>query len=709
MQNSKLSAVNFLALLALSFIFSLSVRYIWINQFKDVESFKWNNELMINTNDGYAYAEGARDMLQGFHQENDLSYADSSLSTTTAFLAKIVPISFETLLLWMPAIFGSFLVIPLMLIARSLNQDYMGFVAALLGSIAWSYYNRTMIGYYDTDMLVIVLPTFLLWSLIFNVAEQKNRYLPLIPLFLMLNSWWYGQSYSLNMAMIGIAFIYAMVFERKNLFFHKMLIFMLLAIAGIFLWLKIILMAALFLAFHFKKELFNSKIIFYILVGVSLLVLATGGFTPILAQIKGYVFREAYASDIYETMKLNYFAVNQTVREAGQIPFETFANRISGHTVTFLLSVIGYVLLSLRYRVMWLALPMVGLGFLALKGGLRFTVYAVPPMALGASYLLFFMASKFETFVFNDTTLRNVKIAFISLGTVAILYPNVKHAQEYKVPTVFNQEEVKVLDALGKKAGREDYVVSWWDYGYPIRYYADVKTLLDGGKHIGKVNFPVSFVLLNDQISAANMARLDVEYTEKSYKDLFDSNLIQEMKDYNFTDVEDLLVSMQSTNFALPQKTRDVFLYLPNRMMSILPTVDLFSNLDLKTGAQKARPLFYTTNNFKDAGDKILLGGGIELFKSGGKLKIGAQTIPLHEFVVTQYNQQGKLEIKRQVMNAESQYSVIFMKNYNQFLVLDKRLENSTYIKLFVLEEYDSSLYEPVILTPLAKVYKLKK
>lgn len=28
--------------------------------------FFWNNELMISTNDGYAFAEGARDMLAGF-------------------------------------------------------------------------------------------------------------------------------------------------------------------------------------------------------------------------------------------------------------------------------------------------------------------------------------------------------------------------------------------------------------------------------------------------------------------------------------------------------------------------------------------------------------------------------------------------------------------------------------------------------------------
>ncbi len=54
---------------------------------------------MINTNDGYGYAEGARDILNGGHQKGDGSFIDSSLAIVTAFLAKILPFSFETIIL----------------------------------------------------------------------------------------------------------------------------------------------------------------------------------------------------------------------------------------------------------------------------------------------------------------------------------------------------------------------------------------------------------------------------------------------------------------------------------------------------------------------------------------------------------------------------------------------------------------------------------
>jgi undecaprenyl-diphosphooligosaccharide--protein glycosyltransferase len=86
-------------LILIAFIFSFAVRLIWVEQFKDVEQFKFNSEFMINTNDGYFYAEGARDILSGTTQANDLSPVTSAGSILTAFIAKIVPFSFETIIL----------------------------------------------------------------------------------------------------------------------------------------------------------------------------------------------------------------------------------------------------------------------------------------------------------------------------------------------------------------------------------------------------------------------------------------------------------------------------------------------------------------------------------------------------------------------------------------------------------------------------------
>jgi len=662
---------------------------------------------MINTNDGYFYAEGARDIINGTHQENDRSPIDSALSNLTSIIAKILPFSFETIIFFMPVFFSSLIVIPIILIGKSLDKLELGFIASLIASIAWSYYNRTMVGYYDTDLLNIVFPTFLLWSLIWAIRTNQDRYLLFTALDIIAYRWWYPQSYALEFAFFAIILVYIIyMYIKKQDFTYNLtlLTFMMFAMLQIDSIYRFTIVLVLFLLVKFKKELI-SKYIYYIFAISIIAFFVSGGFDPIWGKLKGYVFKDAI-STTKDGLSLHFYTVMQTIREASSIPFETFANRISGHTITFILSLIGYLILVFRFPIMLLGLPMLGLGFLALNSGLRFTIYAVPILAFGIGYFIIFISD----FIKNNY----IRYSIISFLTILVLLPNIQHIINYKVPTVFTKNEVVVLDKLKNIASREDYIVSWWDYGYPIRYYSDVKTLADGGKHSGSVNFPISYALTNPQELAAKILRLNVEYTEKRFNLPKDnttkwqsSNIAQMTLDYRFDDTNDFLYSLQ-TDIKLPKKTRDIYLYLPNRMLNIYPTVEVFSKIDLMSGIIKPRSFFYKTRSFKDNGATINLGNNIVLHKKQAKLKVGNQTTSVGNFIVTYYDRLGKLKVKRQKLNPRSNINIIYMKSSDQFLVVDNKIYNSTYFQLFILENYDKNLYEPVILTPLAKVYKLK-
>ena len=708
-------------LILIAFLFSVAVRMVWVYQFSDTEAFKFNGQFMINTNDGYYWAEGARDLLNGsltnhnakefldkFHQPHDLSPVSSAASQLTAFFAKILPFSFESIIFYLPVFLSSLIVIPMILIGKLLNKLELGFIAALLASIAWSYYNRTMAGYYDTDMLNIVIPMFLLWSIIWAIQTNEDKYLLITALDILVYRWWYPQSYSLEFAFFGLILFYALVFDRKNMYNYKLLAIMMFAMLNLDGLIR--LPIVLGVMYIFRQEKFH-KYTYHILLISVLAFFASGGFNPIWSQLKGYVFKDAVTVG-NEGLKLHFFSVMQTVREAGQIPFETFANRISGHIVIFVLSVAGFIYLAYKYRIMLFAIPLIGLGFLASVGGLRFTIYAVPIMAFGIAFLIIEISS-------NMPTVRLKYLSMIAL-TLAVLYPNYLHVEEYKVPTVFNSDEVKILNNLGKIAGREDYVVSWWDYGYPIRYYSDVKTIVDGGKHSGEVNFPVSFMLTNVQNIAAKMARIDVEYTEKSFKirdenkDLNESdkiklfsNIEQMTTDYGFKNTNDFLTSL-SEDIKLPKKTRDIYLYLPFRMMSIFPTITQFSNINLMNGEKLREPFFFMSRNIKETPNTVELGSGIAINKADSTLNIGNKKVPIKRFTKTMYDNHMQLHKDVKLLNFTGALNVIYMTNYNIFLVLDEDTYNSLYIQLMVLEEYDKTLFEKVIMNPNAKVYKLK-
>ncbi len=704
----------------LTFIFSVSLRYIWVDQFKDVDSFKWLGQIMINTNDGYFFAEGARDILAGFHQENDNSPIYEPASQLTALFAKILPFSFETIILWLPAYLGSLLVIPLILIGQSLKQPLMGVIGALIGSIAYSYYNRTMVGYYDTDMLSIVLPTFFLWGIIAYLRSRENRFLIIAPIFLVLYLVWYGQGVSLALATVGFLFLYTLIFHRRDFENYKLLALLFVALTPLNPVIKILAILFIFGIFTYlessrnfgikndkdenvptvvlkensgkldPKILHRITIAIFIVSGIALLF--SGSFDFVYALLKGYVFREESA---VAEGNLHFYNVAQTVREAGAIPFDVFAERISGHMITFWLATIGTILMMFKYRETMIAIPMIGLGYLAYKSGLRFTIYAVPFYALGLGYII--------SLIIRDISPKYVKYAIALLFTALAIYPNYTHIQEYKVPVVFNKNEIEVLDQLKYQAKREDYAVAWWDYGYPIRFYSDVKTLVDGGAHSGDINYPVSYALMRKPLESANMSRFAVEYREMG-KFSIDAM----MKDLNISNSDQFLREIE-TNISLPNKTRDVYYYLPLRMLDILPTVALFSNIDLKSGNQVIKPFFYQTGNFADRGNEIDLGGGISFDKVNAVLKIGGVQRPIDSFYITQYDNNGKLLTHRLQSRAGANLNIIYMKNYNRILVVDNFTLNSTYFQLFVLETYSRDLFEPVIMTPIAKVFKLKK
>ena len=696
--NENISTKQLLGLIFLAYAFSFAIRLIWFFQFGDVVQFHHNGQLMINTNDGYFFASGAQNALYGLHELNPRSpdWLKYGATFFTVLFTKFTPFSLETVTLFMPSIISSLVVIPIILIARLFNATIWGFFAALLGSIAWSYYNRTMTGYYDTDMFAAMAPMFVLFFFIASVKDFTLKSALYASLMIVIYPFLYDQGRAVVFAMSLLYFLYLLVYHRDEENTYKSIILISLSTLPINLFLitpyfymlnaLIIVIAYIFLS----KKHFEMKHL-YIISAIAVVAFLYYGnvFSLVMGKVSYYLSRSV------EEGGLSFFQVNQTIREAGTIPFSTMANRISGSTIGVIISLIGYVLLVIRYRPFILALPLIGIGVFSLWGGLRFTVFAVPIAAMSAIYLFYVIANYIDD--------KKIKYIFITFATAWMLYPNIKHIIGYKVPTVFNSQEVEVLKKLDEIAKDGDYTITWWDYGYPIWYYSGTNTLIDGGKH-GRDNFIVSKILnTSSQDQAVNLSRLAIETYESSNYKLVSDTLF---KDEN---PNDLLEKLESDEYKLPEKTRDIFLYLPNKMLNIFPTVGLFGNIDLVTGIKGRQPFFYKANHFKDDGKILNFGNGIWLDKKPGTLHLGDQKTQLKRFVITKYNKEQKLEKKIQIINPNAMVSVIFMQSYNSFLIVDEEMYNSLFVKLFVLEEYEKELFEPVVMSPFAKVYKLKK
>ncbi|HIM94485.1 MAG TPA: peptide-binding protein, partial [Campylobacterales bacterium] len=394
---------------------------------------------------------------------------------------------------------------------------------------------------------------------------------------------------------------------------------------------------------------------------------------------------------------LHFYAVNQTVREAGSISFATFSNRISGSEIGLFLAAIGYVVLVIRHKAFILALPLVAIGTFALFGGLRFTVYAVPIAALSAVYLFWVVA---------QITVKDKLSQYLFMGimTGGLIYPNIVHIVEYRVPTVFTKPEVEDLVKLNEISSPKDYTLSWWDYGYPIWYYSDTSTLIDGGKH-NNDNFIISKIMFSTSpMQVANLSRLAVEtYVDSNYS-IIASELFSTKEN-----PKRLLKALKSDEYKLPPKTRDVFLFMPYKMMRIFPTIGVFGNLDLTTGEKERKIIFYPTSIAKKNGSKIELRNGIVYDMERGTLNIGSEKAKVNRFDVVEYRPKGKSVHESQINHIDGTLCVVFMKSYNSFVVMDKETYNSAYVQMFMLDNHDKELFDLVVSSPYGKSYRVNR
>jgi undecaprenyl-diphosphooligosaccharide--protein glycosyltransferase len=687
-------------LILIAYLFSFVVRLIWVWQFKDRPDFHWNGQLMINTNDGYFFASAVQYLLSGAHADNPrVPLAIQSYPGfvyLSYFFTKYTPFSLETVILYMPAVISSLVVVPLILVGKLIRRPWAGFFAALLGSIAWSYYNRTMVGYYDTDMFSVLLQFTIFYFFLLTIYDKRVRNVLWLAGALILYPFFYPQGLSLIYVMYLLWILYQLVFQYRERSTYLFIILASVALWEVPLWFKVLLVVGGFILLKQGGERIGTRGLVVLAAGAVAVFFVTGDmFTLILSKLSAYLERGV------EEKGLHFYQVIQTVREAGKISWETVANRIIGHPVLLAASLIGYILLVLRHRPFVLALPLIGVGVFAHWAGLRFTVYAAPFAAFSLIYLFRELAG-----LLHDK--RAAAILFVTLS-LASLVPNILHVIRYKVPTVMSRAEVEDLTRLNRVASSRDYTLAWWDYGYPIWFYADTSTLIDGAKHHDD-NFFISKILQTDSPElAANLGRLAVEtYVDSNYSTLASAlfhNGKKDQKDPNL-----LLGRLATDTYPLPKKSREIYLYLPYRMMGIFPTVMLFGNLDPKTGKALRKPLFMTTAPVGGQGDLLQLSNGLLLdLKEGYLLEGQKKKIPLKRLAVAVLQKDMKIKTETFSYRPDAQYSAVYLKSYRRVVLMDNQTFRSIYVQMFMLGNYDDRLFEPVVLSPYSRIYRLKR
>lgn len=157
-----------------------------------------------NTHDSFYFGSILQKAHLGMHQENDLvpsALHNGAITYLPYLLLNIFPdLTIGRILLWGPVVVAGLVCIPLVLIGRLYGSALWGFFAACLAGVAHSYYNRTLAGYYDTDMLSITAPAFALFFLLAASRRESLGFLAAATVALYLNRFFYGSAQAVTCA-----------------------------------------------------------------------------------------------------------------------------------------------------------------------------------------------------------------------------------------------------------------------------------------------------------------------------------------------------------------------------------------------------------------------------------------------------------------------------------------------------------------------------
>ena len=176
-----------------------------------------NGIALPNTHDSFYFGSILQKAHLGMHQENDLIpgvFENGIITYLPYTLLKLFPsLEIETLLLWLPVCVAGLVCIPIVLIGRLYGSSLWGFFAACIAGITHSYYNRTLAGYYDTDMFSVTLPAFALFFLLAASRRESLRFLLAGALVLYISRFFYGsiQAISCSMALTFLSLRWGIV------------------------------------------------------------------------------------------------------------------------------------------------------------------------------------------------------------------------------------------------------------------------------------------------------------------------------------------------------------------------------------------------------------------------------------------------------------------------------------------------------------------
>jgi len=654
---------------------------------------RWNGQLLLTNPDGYFFATEVKKALTGGDEPRRLSTQSPVLVGLAWLLARATPFRIDVITYYMPLVISGLVVIPMVLIGRLMGSALLGFFAAVQCGVAWAYYSRTLPGSFDTDMFALTYLLMLAYLAARTLTATGSEPALWAALLLGVAPYFYTSWEVIGQAIVVVTVACLAILRRSDPATPEALMAFSPALLDLPVPLRILATAGAYELTRLRKGRRRSqKVLAWAAVASSL---ALSGFS---ADARGHLSRYLSRGIASGGSALHLLRVEGTVQEAQPIPLPSLGIEVSGSMAVFAASALGMLVIGIRHGRLAPGLPLVGVGALALVAGQRFAMYLVPPAALGYFLLVFVLRSG----------MVRLRLGWVVLlvGSLAAIQPHVHQAIAARPRGVLNAYEAQILHELGEHSSPGDHVLAWWDYAYPIGYFSGRTSMLGGTPD----NFILSKLLATtSQMQSARLARVAVERWASLQQAGEGASVMEALfgSRPESADVSSLLDPLGEESGPRPGKSREIFLYLPFRMLDIFPTVRSFSEIEPSMGEVLERP-FFSSASYRKVGSRIDLGSGVIFDEEHRLLAIDDRAQAIQAFIRVSYDADLHVQVERQVVEPSARLSLIHLMSYRRILVVDESILNSVFFQLFFFERYDPEAFELVLKHPMAKVFRIK-
>lgn len=638
----------------------------------------------------------------------------------------------EAVFTWLPPMLGALVVVPIFLLGWFAGGRWVAGLAGLGASFAPAHVGRTTVGYFDTDVFSVTVPLGVA-ALLVAASRSKSRWPPWAlcgaAVLLALYPFTYDQGGPLALAMVvafaAVAWLGPWLGEAPADWRAAGLLLLVVSVLPVPVPLAVLLVVLVFGAFRVpwwskaRREAkgggvlasgqptgVRSKLLGG---GAWLALMAVLAMSPATASLvkkaalyagAGQTAGESLTGEGAEPAS-DPAAVDTTptVAEARTLPAEAMFAKAAGHVLPFVLGLLGLALLWFAVPSVAIVAPIVGVGLFAFVGGHRFLVYLAPVLALGVAWLIVRGAAAWPS-----------RLALGSRGPLAMLgavcFVPAALATVSKEPRpLLVAGEVAELERLAERSTPDDTTIAWWDYGYPIAYHAKTRVVADGARRGDEAALVAEILMTHDDELARRLALIAAQ-AEKATPENVGRATLGRARAEGLT-AEQWLERLADGRWPMAQADpqAEVFLYMPLRMMPIVPVIASY-----RLGARTSVALVRHTG-VRPEGRRLILRDGLEVDADMVSIRrrepSGAWRTKALRSIHSVSGSGARLTVREKRGAPEAPTAGVFLADLALFIELDADLLGSTWARLFLFEQ-PSQAFELVSSTPGAKVFRVR-